>query len=513
MRFSELKQQIPKHTWWLEEAPMVLQTVLWAWHGFIEQYRYGHPKYLTFGLFFQKGQYGYEFTPRDEKEAAWRHMRQQLERQPAYFINLYKRWKVLRKDVLRAARDIEKQRNTNFDLTRNGKNFLKFLTLYKQVMTPSVIIENADVYTDREIFEETEKRVRGLALALVQPFVFAMTAPLGHGYIERERMAILEAVIEHKKALVKKDAANFAGLQSIDPDLAKRCQEISKRYFWIRNNYCHVERLGPEMFWKQMRKEAKRGLPDLRKELRNLKNKPADAMRRQRTLRKKYEIPGDLLRVYGVLSMFTLWQDERKELGMIVSRIIHGFWEKVSERTGLAHADLLNLGWEEMERFLAHQEFPTRASLRERRKFSAYVTYRQGKSSKGAMITGAQARLLFASLMRQLHSNEELRGVVASAPRHALRGRVQIVTDVRKQKFLAGRILVTSMTRPEFMPYLRKAIGIITDEGGVTAHAAIVARELLIPCIIGTKGATRALKDGDRVEMDLVSGGVRVIQR
>lgn len=67
MKYSQLKKHIKKHTWWREEAPMVLQTVLWAWHGFIEQYRYGHPNYLTLGLFFQRGNYGYEFTPRDEK--------------------------------------------------------------------------------------------------------------------------------------------------------------------------------------------------------------------------------------------------------------------------------------------------------------------------------------------------------------------------------------------------------------------------------------------------------------
>ena len=58
---------------------------------------------------------------------------------------------------------------------------------------------------------------------------------------------------------------------------------------------------------------------------------------------------------------------------------------------------------------------------------------------------------------------------------------------------------------------MKKAAAIVTDEGGLTAHAAIVARELSIPCIVGTKFATRAFKDGDMVEVDADRGIVSKI--
>jgi pyruvate,water dikinase len=58
------------------------------------------------------------------------------------------------------------------------------------------------------------------------------------------------------------------------------------------------------------------------------------------------------------------------------------------------------------------------------------------------------------------------------------------------------------MTRPEIVPYLRNAKAIITDEGGITCHAAIIAREMKKPCIVGTKIATKTFKDGDEVEVD-----------
>jgi phosphohistidine swiveling domain-containing protein len=94
-----------------------------------------------------------------------------------------------------------------------------------------------------------------------------------------------------------------------------------------------------------------------------------------------------------------------------------------------------------------------------------------------------------------------------------IKGIVRIVIKSEDfSKFTDGEILVTHMTRPEFVPLMKKASAIITDEGGITCHAAIVARELSKPCIIGTKNATQILKDGDLVEVDADNGVVRIIK-
>ncbi len=65
------------------------------------------------------------------------------------------------------------------------------------------------------------------------------------------------------------------------------------------------------------------------------------------------------------------------------------------------------------------------------------------------------------------------------------------------------------MTVPDFVPAMRKAAAIVTDEGGITCHAAIIARELGKPCVIGTKFATKVFRDGDLVEVDSEVGVVR----
>jgi pyruvate,water dikinase len=68
------------------------------------------------------------------------------------------------------------------------------------------------------------------------------------------------------------------------------------------------------------------------------------------------------------------------------------------------------------------------------------------------------------------------------------------------------------MTRPEYISAMKKAAAIVTDEGGITCHAAIVSRELKKPCIIGTKIATKVLKDGDLVEVDADKGIVKILE-
>ena len=77
------------------------------------------------------------------------------------------------------------------------------------------------------------------------------------------------------------------------------------------------------------------------------------------------------------------------------------------------------------------------------------------------------------------------------------------------QKFKKGEILVTGMTRPQIAHLCQKAAAIVTDEGGITSHAAIISREFNIPCIIGTNLATKVLKTGDMVEVDALVGTVR----
>ncbi|MGP5089089.1 phosphoenolpyruvate synthase [Brachybacterium tyrofermentans] len=86
-------------------------------------------------------------------------------------------------------------------------------------------------------------------------------------------------------------------------------------------------------------------------------------------------------------------------------------------------------------------------------------------------------------------------------------GRVRVLEDIdRMHDFQAGEVLVADMTDPDWEPIMKRASAIVTNRGGRTCHAAIIARELGIPAVVGTGGATRELADGDEVTVSAAEG-------
>ncbi|OGE98484.1 MAG: hypothetical protein A3G89_00095 [Candidatus Doudnabacteria bacterium RIFCSPLOWO2_12_FULL_42_9] len=92
------------------------------------------------------------------------------------------------------------------------------------------------------------------------------------------------------------------------------------------------------------------------------------------------------------------------------------------------------------------------------------------------------------------------------------RGRAKLVFGIPDlQKVTHDYILVAVTTTPDVLPAMGRARGFVTDSGGITSHAAIVAREMKKPCVIGTKFATKLFKDGDMIEVDADKGIVRKV--
>jgi rifampicin phosphotransferase len=129
---------------------------------------------------------------------------------------------------------------------------------------------------------------------------------------------------------------------------------------------------------------------------------------------------------------------------------------------------------------------------------------------------GQEAKDHFTKLIQT--TSKDLKGVVANKGK--VKGKVKIINveDLKQleldvSNFKEGEILVTTMTSPAMMVLAKKASAIITNEGGICSHAAIISRELNIPCIVGTHDATRVLKTGDFIEVDAKLGVVRKCQK
>jgi len=174
---------------------------------------------------------------------------------------------------------------------------------------------------------------------------------------------------------------------------------------------------------------------------------------------------------------------------------------------GLTIQETVNLSASEIIAALKGQPLPDRDHLRKRSHLNVMYLFRRGN------ITEVNDLVSIRSTLRRLQgttSTKEVKGVTA-CPGQA-RGRVKIVrhsSDLPKMK--PGDIFVATFTYPTFTPTMRKAAAIVTDEGGITSHAAIISREYGIPCVIGTGNATHILKDGDRVEVDATKGIVRKV--
>jgi pyruvate,water dikinase len=106
--------------------------------------------------------------------------------------------------------------------------------------------------------------------------------------------------------------------------------------------------------------------------------------------------------------------------------------------------------------------------------------------------------------------NNEVGGLIAY--RGFARGKVRVITaEIQSVTISENEILVCTMTSSHLNEMCAKASAFVTDEGGVICHAAVVARQMKKPCIIGTKNATKVFKDGDTVEVDAMNGVVRKI--
>ncbi|TSC78403.1 MAG: pyruvate, water dikinase [Parcubacteria group bacterium Gr01-1014_29] len=189
------------------------------------------------------------------------------------------------------------------------------------------------------------------------------------------------------------------------------------------------------------------------------------------------------------------------------SEFVPKLLEQISDQTGI-ETELLKYATPQEVRDLKFDA----EELKKRQKFYVLALI-DNETSFYAQDTAEQkiAELGIQEEQTDVGKVEQMSGTVAY--KGFVSGKVAIVNDEQDlEKINEGDILVSIMTRTTLVSGMKKSAAIVTDEGGVTCHAAIIARELKKPCIIGTKIATLVLKDGDMVEVDANNGIVKIIK-
>ena len=287
-------------------------------------------------------------------------------------------------------------------------------------------------------------------------------------------------------------------------ELSTLLEKHVAKWFWIENNYRSRKRLDSAYFETKMNsltnEELKTGLLEEKKRLEELRRKKLDVCR-ARSLGRKTE---NLLEIVDALAWL---QDTRKKMNIAAAHAWFEVRDEITRRTRLSEDEANYLKAWEVEAALRNE---VDAKLLQQRKQDGMALI-----SIGTRLFELEARE--ASEIERVYASTpatatEVRGTVASKGK-AVGPAILLLNLHAMPRVQRGDVIVANQTTPEYVPVLKKAAAIVTDQGGLTCHAAIVSRELGVPCIIGTKNATKIFRDGDLIEVDAIKGVAKIIRR
>jgi len=412
---------------------------------------------------------------------------------PKYLINWLSLWKKLLKKFIVA------YKKCDCDLSKLSDK--KILVLYKQFYEAyidhySIAVGIQDPFSlHADLFfipliKEVLAR-KGREADLQQVFV-TLTNPITESFVAleyKDRLKILQVMKKNPK----------------DKRLPALLQKHSKKWFWVENNYAVQRELSPSYFAEKIKHELHLGLDPVL-ELKKIEERISQTKKEKKNLIKELKLSKEIQNLVRISEVFTYMQDERKKYVLISNHYQRRFCEEIGKRVGLSWDEMAYTIYPELEQILLQKKFD-RVILASRKQQCVCIHTEKDYE----IINGPLVEQLHKKIFCLKETEQEIKGMCASQGK--AQGVVKIIQKVHDLvNVYQGDVLVTSMTRPEMVVAMEKAAAIITDEGGITSHAAIVSRELGVPCIIGTKNATALLKNGDLVEVDATKGIVRKLK-
>lgn len=302
---------------------------------------------------------------------------------------------------------------------------------------------------------------------------------------------------------------NLLELYLAKKDNDKNLARLASKYYWY-NEYSYVE---PYLNKDDLRKELNKltraeALNDLKKI-----NSVEKDKKEFKTILKKIQ-DKEIRFLAQLINDYVFIRTDRIEEFKKAQAKVRSFYEYLAEElkektdqewTLKYTASLLN---EEIFDYLKKGKIPNFQSVSRRISGQYVYYYKNGKAhiiNDTKLVESIQKTIIEGSKEKEIFGMISFKGIVT--------GTVCVIRDrMDLAKFKKGMIMVAPTTMPDFTPTMKLAKAIITDEGGITCHAAIISRELKIPCIVGTKIATKALKDGMRVEVDADKGIVKILK-
>jgi len=329
-------------------------------------------------------------------------------------------------------------------------------------------------------------------------------------YTAREKESILKLAILARgygklKKIFKQRAERIARKLSLDaPEYYKMVQKHTKEYAWI--NFGFEGPLLDESYFISVIKDWIKKDPAL--ELRKYRSERNNIYKLQNKLIKQLNIDKQHQYMFWVVREFGFQKTYRKDVEYYSYWAYNTMLRELGKRIGITVKQGHYLLKDEIVDILYGKKRVNTNELNRRIKACFYVVIK-GKSK---LLVGKEA----IQFNKQIRSYTVPKGLKELTGQCACKGEAKARVKIIKNKddyskFNTGDILVSYATNPNMVPLMKRASAIITDEGGVTCHAAIVSRELNIPCVIGTRFATQILKDGQKVRVDATRGIVKIL--
>lgn len=386
---------------------------------------------------------------------------------------------------------------TNRELERRFMSFIKiFRHPWREAIFHDVFDYTANDLVRTELLERTSKLSTGEIETLLAP-----TVPI---VMQRERasLAYIAAEASRDRRLRRFVVArSWNNIRSLYPQWHKRLRTHRDEWKWMMNDFEFVIDRPVTWFAERVRHylmntaELKCDL-SIPASVRKLADAKRALIRKKRLTRRQRAIA-------ELLSTVQVWRDERKAMTQAGNVTMRQFLEEVSRRTKIHPRLLHNAFWWEIGKALrASPQFKKILRLR-----TLGLIHRTETATTHTLMNGPRSarynRLLGDTLRSDdLHGMSAFAGIVRGKARYVL-------TQSDFPNFRSGEILIAPNTRPEYVTIMKKAGAIVTEEGGITSHAAIVSRELKIPAVVGVQGVLEAFKNGDRIEVDAERGIVR----
>lgn len=471
--FSKIKKSLSQERYvqGFNAVPMFLSCP--AWSCFVMKkdlgYSYDHMLFR-----YQKGYAEMNYF-QDDLQRIWQIIKNKLQQDPGYLKSIKKKYEAnfQRHRHLYAILD-------KIDLkTVSDRKLLYFLKKTMTAQTDSVgighVVEAIGQYAEADLKLILRKNY---GAAKVNQYFIDLSVPSQLSFVAQE----------------ENDLYRISRLPKVKQALALK--KHLQKYFWLQNTY-----RGP----------IDLTVTDFAQRLAEVSCTSNNNLSAKSKLIRKIKLSSEAKELVEIINLTTIWQDERKVFGLTAVAYTGFVYKELIRRFKIFPEALLYFSIVDLKKI---KDIWQIKKMEPELKIRAKGTWYLWEKKQEWLATGRDYERLTKLFEHENDdlSHSQINGSIANSGTAI--GRAVICKNISQiHKVKKGDILVSSMTRPEFMPAIKKAAAIVTDEGGITCHAAIVARELGIPAIIGTKIATKVLKDGDMVAVRANHGLIKILEK